>query len=122
MTRSNHILCMYKSVLGILKKWCSPLALCWNRALRVLSAIWLHICCFDVNRNISLCTYCLDSVHTYIIILYYIIYSQIKFAKNTCNRCLMCAIKVSFSAYNCKHLFILILPKRRYNAILSLET
>ena len=34
----------------------------------------------------------------------------------------MCAIKVSFRAYNCKHLFSLILPKKRYNAILSLET
>ena len=34
----------------------------------------------------------------------------------------MCTIKVSFGAYNCKHLFNLILPTRHYNAILSLET
>ena len=52
------------------------------------------------------------------LLLYYIIYLQVKFATNTCRRCLMCTSKVPFIV----HLFNPILPKRRSNEILSLET
>ena len=66
---------------------------------------------------------CVESFYLLFIIYYYIIYSQIKFAKNTCKRCLMCAIKVSFSAYNCKNLFNLPhLAEEAFNVILSLGT
>ena len=76
----------------------------------------------NVNEFSLYCVLC-TRYFQFTLFLFYIIYSQvyIRFAIHTCNRRLMRALKVSFSVYNCKHLFNLILPKRRNNATLYLS-